>query len=84
LATGQPPFIATRIVPIADCHEIEDLTFADSIRQATAANQLATADIPIGGQASRPLQDKATKKPARSRRRGHWECRPERRTTTAK
>ncbi|MBK5207698.1 MAG: hypothetical protein JJD98_20630, partial [Polaromonas sp.] len=39
-----------RKVPIADGHDLEDLTFVVSTRQARAVIQFSGSDFPIGGQ----------------------------------
>jgi hypothetical protein len=48
-ATGQRSFITVSIVPIADGHDLEELTFVVSTRQVRAVIQFSGSDFPIGG-----------------------------------
>lgn len=50
LAALHQPFVNFGSVPIADGHDLEDLTFVVSTRQATAVIQFSGSDFPIGGQ----------------------------------
>ena len=47
LAAEQRLFAATRIVPAADGHDLEDLTFAGSTYSVKAVIQFATSYFPI-------------------------------------